>query len=132
MFDSIDIFTSRRNHFNKCLFWHRFDDEDLSSMVNISSEYGELIYDRSPDGSFYANEVSPYSYESKYIANSFAFDSSTIQLETNDNVNALSQNDLIYFDDNLWTVVSIQRIRHKRQSQYSRINTYKTMISIRR
>lgn len=133
MDNGIDIFTSRRKNFDKCLFWHRLDDEDLSSLVSIDPEYGELIYDRNPDGTFFANEISPFSYESKSLAGgTFMFDSTNVGIETNDDIQILSQNDLVFYDGDIWRVSSLQRTKYKKQNQYSKKCGYKTIIMLRR
>ena len=137
MFDSADIFTSRRNYFNECWYWCRTEDDierdvDLTTLVYIDDELDEMIYERTPNGSFMATEANDYTSENNIVAGSFMFDEHFIILETNDNVEELRQNDLVVYDSNVWRVASITKRKKKKQNQYSKFPSYKTFISLKR
>ena len=137
MFNSADVFTSRRTHFNECMYWCRNEEEiekdiDLTTLVYVDHDVDELYYDRSPDGTFMATEVSDYSSNNNVIAGSFMFDQHVVTIQTNDNVSKLSQNDIVAFDGNVWRVTSISKRKKKRQNQFSKEVSYHTYISLMR
>jgi len=137
MFDSADIFTSRRNYFNECWYWCRTKDDierdvDLTTIVYVDEELNEMIYERSPNGSFMATESSSYSSDNQIVGGTFMFDEHFVTLETNDNIQELSQNDIVIFDNNVWRVTNITKIKKKKQNQYSKFPSYKTYISLKR
>ena len=137
MFDSADIFTSRRNQFNECWYWCRTEDDierdiDLTTLVYIDDELNEMIYERSPNGSFMASEINSYDTNNQVVANSFMFDQNFATLQTNDDVSELSINDLVVFDNEVWRVSSISKQKKKKQNQFSKFVSYKTFISLKR
>lgn len=118
----IDIFESRRTNFERVEFWKR----DIRSDTPTS----EIVSEKA-SGIFYAREVNAESSSNDIVSGSFMFDDSNIMLITNDDVRELSQNDVCKYDDRLWNVVSIQRKRIKKRSEFSRIPVYKTYIMLR-
>ena len=136
MFDNVDLFTSRRNHFNKCYYWKRNEQEeemkqDLYSMVSIDNDSKEMCYEREPNGWFDANEISNYEENNQIIAGAFMFDDNTVTLETNDNIPILGINDIVVFDNKVWRVTKTARKKRKRQAQFSNDYSYKTYISLK-
>ena len=137
MFNSADIFTSRRKHFNECMYWCRTEEEierdiDLTSIVYIDHDFEELYYERSPSGTFMAAESNDYTSDNNIVASSFMFDEHTIMIETNDDISDISQNDIVAFDGNVWRVTSISKRKKKRQNQYSKFPAYTTYLSLKR
>ena len=118
----IDIFESRRTNFERVEFWKR----DIRSDTPTS----EIVSEKA-SGIFYAREVNAESARNDIVSGSFMFDDSNIMLITNDDVRELSQNDVCKYDERLWNVVSIQRKRIKKRSEFSRIPVYKTYIMLR-
>ena len=118
----IDIFESRRINFERVEFWKR----DIRSDTPTS----EIVSEKA-SGIFYAREVNAESSSNDIVSGSFMFDDSNIMLITNDDVRELSQNDVCKYDERLWNVVSIQRKRIKKRSEFSRIPVYKTYIMLR-
>lgn len=118
----IDIFESRRTNFERVEFWKR----DIRSDTPTS----EIVSEKA-SGIFYAREVNSESSRNDIVSGSFMFDDSNIMLITNDDVRELSQNDVCKYDERLWNVVSVQRKRIKKRSEFSRIPVYKTYIMLR-
>ena len=137
MFDNVDLFTSRRNHFNKCYYWKRNNREeelkqDLYTTVSVDDETNELSYEREPDGWFDASEVGNYEQNNQIVAGAFMFDENLVTLETNDNIPLLGVNDIVVHDGFVWRVLRTARKKRKRQSQFSNDFSYKTFISLKR
>lgn len=137
MFDNADLFTSRRNHFNRCYYWKKNDREiemsaDLYTMVSVDSESKEMCYEREPDGWFDANEISNYEEDNQIVGGTFMFDNNSSTLETNDNIPLLGVNDVIVYDNYVWRVVKAARKKRKRQAQFSKDYSYKTYITLKR
>ena len=118
----IDIFESRRTNFERVEFWKR----DIRSDTPTS----EIVSEKA-SGIFDALVVYAESSRNDIVSGSFMFDDSNIMLITNDDVRELSQNDVCKYDERLWNVVSIQRKRIKKRSEFSRIPVYKTYIMLR-
>ena len=137
MFDNADLFTSRRNHFNKCYYWIKNDreiemKEDLFSTISVDSESKELCYEREPDGWFDANEISNYEEDNQIVGGAFVFDSNIATLVTNDNIPLLGTNDIVVFDNQVWRITKTARKKRKRQAQFSNDYSYKTYINLKR
>ena len=118
----IDIFESRRTNFERVEFWKRDIRSDTPTSEIVSEKASGIFYDR---------EVNAESSSNDIVSGSFMFDDSNIMLITNDDVRELSQNDVCKYDERLWNVVSIQRKRIKKRSEFSRIPVYKTYIMLR-
>ena len=118
----IDIFESRRTNFERVEFWKRDIRSDTPTSEIVSEKASGIFYDR---------EVNAESSSNDIVRGSFMFDDSNIMLITNDDVRELSQNDVCKYDERLWNVVSIQRKRIKKRSEFSRIPVYKTYIMLR-
>lgn len=137
MFDNVDLFTSRRNHFSKCYYWKKNDreiemNEDLYSSISVDEESKEMCYEREPDGWFDANEISNYEEDNQIVGGAFMFDSNISTLVTNDNIPLLGSNDIVVFDNKVWRVTKTARKKRKRQAQFSKDYSYKTYINLKR
>ena len=137
MFDNIDIFTSRRGKFEQCFYWQKNEreiemDEDLFSMVSVDKYTSDICYEREPNGSFMATEVSTYDRNNQIIGGAFTFDENYVTLETNDHVPDLTTNDIVVYNDNVWRIVSVSKHKRKKQSQFAKSFSYKTYISLKR
>lgn len=131
MFDSVDMFTSRRTMFDLCYFWHRREEElDDNGIVYVDTELNEMIYERSPDGSFYARETNGIDSSNQQVGNSFMFDQSYVSIMTRDNLD-LNQNDIVVFRDKVWRVQSIRKMVIGRQNQFSKKSGYETIITLK-
>lgn len=136
MFNSADVFTSRRKHFNECMYWCRNEEDiareiDLTTMVYVDHDLNELYYERSPNGTFMAVETTDYDSSNQIIGGNMMFDQSFVTIYTNDYINDLHTNDIVYFDDKVWRVMSISRHKKKRQNQFSKDVAYKTYIQLK-
>ena len=137
MFDSVDIFTSRRRHFEECYYWKKNDreiemNEDLYSMVSVDPETSEMCYEREPNGSFMAAEISSYDRNNQFVGGSFVVDENYVTLETNDFLPELTVNDIVVFNKYVWRITSVSRAKRKRQTQFANDIAYKTYISLKR
>lgn len=103
----IDLFTSRRECFEKCMYWHRNPNEDIDN--------DELVMSRKPSGIFYAKEITPHTVTNNIVAGSFMFDSSSIVLKTYDSITDIKNNCLVKYQDEVWIVEDVQKqhIRNK-------------------
>ena len=104
MCNSADIFTSRRTHFNECTYWCRSEEDiareiDLTTMVYVDHDLNELFYERSPNGTFMAVETTDYDHSNQIIGGTMMFDQSFVTIYTNDYINDLKVNDIVYFDE---------------------------------
>lgn len=118
---SVNIFHSRRKNYAKCLYWH-----------SIKKPYNELIYEVQPSGLFYACDISPKQERNNEIFNRFQFSSSTILLETDDNIGDLCVNDIVRYFNEYWIVSDIQKELHRKETYYSKKPIYKYIINIRK
>lgn len=131
LFDNVDMFTSRRTMFDLCYYWHRREEDlDDNAIVYVDTDLNEMIYERSPDGTFYATDTNGIDSGNQKIGSSFMFDENYVTLRTRDHID-LNQNDIIVFREKVWRVTSITRRVIKRQNQYSRRPGYETYISLK-
>lgn len=137
MFDSVDIFTSRRNHFCTCYYWKKNEreiemDANLSSMISVDRDTDELCYEREPDGTFSAREVSSYEGGNNTVAGAFMFEENSVTLSTNDFIPLLNTNDVVVHNGYVWRVIKVSRKKKKRFSQFSSEDLYTSYISLKR
>lgn len=122
MTTSIDLYETRRTNYEKVLYWKR----DIDSVTPLS----DLVHNPS-NGMFYARETNAESSRNDIVSGTFMFDDRNVMLITNDDVSELSQNDVCKYDDRLWNVISIQRYKRKKRSEFSAKGTYQTYIQLR-
>lgn len=109
---SFDLFQSRRNYNEPCKWWSRSEKEDIPD--------DELVHNRVPTGCFWAKEVSPETERDNPIANAWLIHRSGITIKTPDNVMGINDDDLVWYDNQLWIVVSAQKIKARmQQSQFA-------------
>jgi hypothetical protein len=107
---SFDLFQSRRNYNIPCKWWSRNDSDDFSSET--------LVMKRIPSGTFMAKEVSPEMERDNPIANSWLLQRSGTTIKTPDNIMGIKSQDLVFYEDELWIVVSVQKIKAKMQQTH--------------
>lgn len=122
MTTSIDIYETRRTNYEKVLYWKR----DIDADIPVSEITG-----KASNGVFYARETNAESSRNDIVSGAFMFDDRNIMLITNDDVSDLAQNDICKYDDRLWNVISIQRYKRKKRSEFSAKGTYQTYIQLR-
>lgn len=105
---AIDIFQSRRGYNELCRWWTR-DERDRN-------ELNEIIFNRAPSGIFWAKEENSYSQTDSIAGGKFMFDHSRITIKTPDDVTGLKSEDLVEFEGEIWMVVSVQRVKAKKQN----------------
>jgi hypothetical protein len=102
-----DLFQSRRNYNEQCVWWSRNESDDYDS--------DELVMNRVPSGYFMAKEENPESIRDNNINGTFMFERSTITIKTPDNIYGMKSKDLVKFRGEKWIVVSVQKIKARTQ-----------------
>lgn len=122
MVGCINEYTSRRVNFELCYYWKRNDEEkDLS----------EYLLEEVPNGRFYAREITAFTNRKQEINNTFLFDETTITIETNDTIEA-KVGDVVYFDDEVWVVLNIQRKHIHKNKQFLKADYNRTYLQLKR
>lgn len=120
---AIDLYQSRRTHFNRCVYYTCDSDADLET----------LVLNRQPTGVFYAMEYSAERDSANTVAGVSRFNQNTVTIKTDDDVNDLKQDDLVIFKNLKWRVVDVQFTIKIEKSEFSRENNVgMTIISLRR
>lgn len=122
---SIDIYHSRRINFKKCRYWLR-DERDSIASAN------KYIYNKAPDGIFYAHQLVASSLTNNQISNIMMFNKNTLVLETDDHISNIIPNTIVEYEGELWIVENIQDTPHLKESQFSKSTHYKYILSLRR
>lgn len=115
--NSFDIFKNRRGYNERCKWWCR-NENDTVYLLNddaITPENDEYWMNKTPSGTFWANEVYSQTEDNNVIGGSFMFDKTTTTIKTRDNVSGLTNNDIILYQDNLWRVISVQTKEMRKQ-----------------
>ena len=120
-----EMCTSRRTCFNKCYFW---SIEKNSDIVNRE----EICRKRSPGGFFMAKEQYDQEEDRQVISNAFVFERNSVTLKTYDNISNMQHDDIVKYDENIWSVVSIRKKKVRRQSQYGKSTPFIYFVSLRR
>lgn len=121
----IDLYTSRRDHFLKCVWFSQDTNEDF---VPISS----VVHEENPSGSFFAKELNPYTVSNHVIGGSFYVNRNSVQIMTYDNVENLKKNDLVKFNNHVWRVEEKQTSYINKQKQFSSNPSKVTILSLQR
>jgi hypothetical protein len=115
----LDIWTSRRGNFIECEYWLKEDYVMDTNLVDfIKNPDDEIVYQREPDGVFFAKESGSYTSDNQTIAEAFMVKRESISLETSDDISRLRQNDIVKFNDKKYRVDSIQKVPFKNQRQF--------------
>ena len=107
---SIDIYNSRSTYHERCKWWKRNENDDYSS--------DELIMKRIPSGTFSAKEVAPLHKQDSRIAGVFILENQRITIKSPDNLEDISEKDLIEFRGEKWMVASVQRSKARNQNTF--------------
>lgn len=118
----IDIYHSRRGKFRKCFYWLRNNKEPVEA----------LIHDISPTGIFYAVEASVISKVSNNIYGRILFDKQTVTLMTDDDIEDITQNCVIKYNDQIWLVIDVQIELHMKETQFSKKQHATRFLTLRR
>lgn len=111
---AFDLFQSRRNCHERCLWWVRNESDDYES--------DELVYKRIPDGMFYAKEVSAETTDNNIIGGVAMIDRSNVTIESADDLMDIQRyvlnkiNVMVKYQDDFWRVESMQRRKSKIQN----------------
>lgn len=107
----IDLWTSRREMFNKCTWWAQVEDSPYV-------ESSRLAYKDIPEGDFYAKEINAVNISNQIVENNFMIEMQSVTLLTTDDISAMKRNDRVLYDNRYWRVDSIQVEKKKKQRQY--------------
>ena len=120
----VDIFTSRRDFFDDCMYWSVNEEEYIDP--------NELVHNTTPSGYFTAKQVSSEDNTSQVIGGAFMFDSTRITLKTNDIMDGLiKKNDIVLFRGEIWRVEDVQKTPIKKSHQLSVIISYTFFIRLK-
>lgn len=121
---TVDFCTSRRTEENECEYWIAQDGVPLS--------LDEKKLNNLCDGTFFASEVNLKSDEYQVVAQEFMFESSNLTLKTNDDIHDITENSVVKYDNELWRVKDVQRLKIKKHSYFCVDSTYSYYITLRR
>ena len=122
---NIDIYHSRRTNYAECVYWVR---DERTSVGDLN----QWILKNKSNGVFYAREVSPQYNQQNQQANAFMFDRNVITLQTDDDVDELTRGCVVLYQGHPWMVDTVQRLLHRKESEFDVEQHYKTIISMRR
>lgn len=122
---TVDIYHSRRTNYEECIYWIR--DER-----NSRGPASEWILKNEPSGAFLAKEASPKNRKMMQSANVFAYDRDDITLECDDDIHFITRGSIIQYDDEIWIVDAVQRITHRKESEFDKEKHYKYIINMRK
>ena len=123
MSGTVDLFHSRRTYFAECAYW----------IVNDKiSDVNEYVYKNQPTGTFYAKEISPQMNRENPQANKAMFDGNSITLQCDDDLTELRRSCLVKYNEEIWFVQDVQKVIHRKESQFNREIDYKYIISLRK
>ena len=122
---TVDIFHSRRTCFAECKYWVR-DERTIVGDVTA------WILKKTPNGTFYAKEISPHYNQFNQIGNGFAFNKNGITLESDDDLSEISVGCIVLYNGHPWFVENVQKEIHRKESEFNIDIDYKYIISLRR
>ena len=105
---SFDLFQSRQGYNESCKWWTR-DERDKNTP-------DERIIERIPSGVFMAKEVMPENLQDTVLSDSFMLDKSTVTIKSPDDLGKIKAEDLVEYQGEKWTVISVQKSKAKIQN----------------
>jgi hypothetical protein len=106
----LDLFTSRRTMHDKCNYWRRESNEDINALIHEINE---------PSGFFYAKQITSIQDMPQVLAGVFLFDSETVTIQSNDELDKLKRDDIIQFRGEIWRLEQIQATPIRINNQYN-------------
>lgn len=125
MAGTVDIFHSRRTNYQEVIFWIRNQQEAKENPE-------KWILTKQPSGTFYCKEVTPSFNQFNTNSGVYGYDKDSITLETDDDINEISRGSVILYNGRPWIVNDVQRLIHKKESEFNSELDYKYIINIRR
>ena len=122
---NIDIYHSRRTNYAECRYWIREENIRISDL-------NQWIMQNKPQGLFYAKEVNGMFNQANPQANAIMFDKNTITLQTDDDVEDIERGCVILYQGHPWIVDNVQKILHRKESEFDIEEHYRYLINIRR
>lgn len=104
----VDLYQSRRDYHILCKWWAHDEREEFTP--------DELVYKRTPDGAFWAKEVSPEQDRDNIIGGVFNLDSTHVTLKTPDDCVGLQSKYLVEYQGEFWIVVSVQKSKARKSN----------------
>lgn len=117
-----NLFHTNRTLHQECLYWIRDERNKISP--------NEWVYQNQASGIFYAKEASPRYNQINQVGGVFAFDRNSITLETEDDVSMLTRGCLVKYNGDLWMVDTVQRVPHKKETEFDNEIDYKYIVSM--
>lgn len=117
----IDLRTSRRDYFLRCLWYKK--DTDVQDILNKNAI---------PAGRIYVKELSPTAESNNDVANIIRTTTTSVTLQTPDDVTGMTQNDFLEHRGVLYVVDSVQVSEQNKQNGFSQRPSAITNIGIRR
>lgn len=117
---SFDLFQSRRNYNEKCVWWSRDErneylEDDLGNIEISNSD--ELIMRRTPSGYFMAKQENAVMKRENTLYNIYSTEKTTTTVKTPDNVEGIKQKDLVLFRGEKWIVAGVQKVQARVQQR---------------
>ena len=119
---SVDIYHSRRGHFNKCVYYKRDEDNSVGDLT-------KWILETNPTGVFYAKEVSQKSNQENQVGNVILMDNHSITLETADEVMDIKRGYVVKYLGQCWLVTNVQFATRIKENEFQK-EKYTTYISL--
>ena len=107
---SFDLFQSRNTYNESCKWWKR-DERD-------QFETDELVFERVPDGTFMAKEVSPRRDQNIQVGGAFMFERTSITIKSPDDLHDIKSEYIVEFRGEKWIVISVQQSKAKTQNTF--------------
>ena len=123
MIGSRDAFIGHRGFWHECKYWYR-------STFGKSVPTEDMVYQMTPSGVFYADEVGEYIYGDNRLG-AMVFNNNRVNIKTRDDVQLLKKNDLVFYHDRIWRVDDVRKRRiRKREQVCEEYDLYETTLSL--
>ena len=122
---TVDIYHSRRTCYIECTYWIR---DERSSVGDIN----QWILKNTPSGLFLAKEISPYSNQMNQTSGVYAYDRNSITLESDDDLEEIVRGSIVLYNGKTWMVNDVQKLVHRKETEFNVDLDYKYIINIRR
>lgn len=106
-----DFYNSRSTYNVKCRWWVRKEEDD-------DIELDELVMKRAPSGSFLAKEVAPLRKQDAQIGGVFEIEKHFLTIKSPDDLQNISEKDIVEFAGHYWRIVSVQRSKARNQNTF--------------
>lgn len=120
---TVDLFHSRKDNYEECLYWVRDERKPIG-------DASKFIYNKTPSGVFFARQSDTKINQPNVVNGVWMFGSNTMTIKTEDDVIDLKRGCIVKAYNEIWLVTNVQQKIHLKESMFNVEPDYTYYISL--